>query len=641
MPAATRATARADGGRVDAAGGTVAKGLGAPLPRNLPACAGTRQRESWVDRDSSDTVLTRRGSRLYVHIAVEAMTTDLIAGTPAVTVRRAGARLEELVRSEGAWITVCLVAGALDAFIGRHAMNPDGISYIDMARTTLLVGLRGLVNGYWSPGYPALIAASLRIASPSAATEFPTVRALNFLIFAVTVWLWRAVLRSWTGESPRGAAGDSNSLRSSLVPIGFGIFLLLMLVAVPPSMVTPDLGVLAVTLLIVLSYQRLQVSESWAAAVALGACCGLGFWMKTVMFPLGAALLAVLFLVPASVTRARSRVAVAALVWLAISAPLIALVSAKVGHLSYGETGRLNYGWFVSSKEYHPLKILFDRTWPHTPRELLSAPRIIEFGSPVAGTFPLHADPSYWWQGTPTRFDVGAQVRALTVNGFEYARQALFDYSVVVAVLIGLAAVSRPTRRSDGPTRSVDVLLVWSILWLALYAVVHVESRLAAPAVLLLAVLRARNLLPGSSPQAASAVSAVLAAFVLVQTLSLGWTTIRQARDHVSPKYLAIAEQLGALALTPNTRIAVIGSHDGYESSFAHTAGLVVAAEVVDVEGSPQITNDNVAAVKAALAQAGIRAIVKTRGPLPAAESGWRQIRLDDGSVAGVLFTAP
>lgn len=569
------------------------------------------------------------------------MTTDLIADTPAVTVRRADTRLDGLVRSESAWMTVCLVAGALDAFIGRHAMNPDGISYIDMARTTMLVGLRGLVNGYWSPGYPALIVAALRIASPSAATEFPTVRALNFLIFAVTLWLWRAVLRSWTAESSRGAADDSNSLRSSLVPIGFGIFLLVVLVALPPSLVTPDLAVLATTLLIVLAYQRLRFSGNWAAPCALGASCALGFWMKTVMFLLGAALLALLFLIPPKVTRARSRIAVAAVVWLALSAPLIVLISAKVGHLSYGETGRLNYGWFVSSKGYQPLKISFDATWPHTPRELLSAPRIIEFGSPVVGTFPLHADPSYWWQGTPTSFHVGAQVRALAVNGFEYARQALFDYPVVVAVLIGLAAVSRAARRSAGSARSVDVLMVWSVLWLTLYALVHVESRLAAPAVLLLTVLAARNLLAGSPPKAARGVSAVLAAFVLVQTLSLGWTTLRQERDGVSPNYLAIAERLGALGLVPNTRIAVIGSHDGYESSFAHAAGLVVAAEVVDVQGSPQITNDNVAAVRAALAQAGIRAIVKTRGPLPAAESGWRQLRLDDGSVTGVLFTAP
>src|SRR5262249_42235485 len=110
------------------------------------------------------------------------MTIDLVAepsSAPKATVQRVRVGLDGLVRSESAWIVACLAAAAADAFIGRDAMNPDGISYIDMARAALLVGPRGLVNGYWSPGYPALIAAMLRLIRPGTAAEFAVVHLLN------------------------------------------------------------------------------------------------------------------------------------------------------------------------------------------------------------------------------------------------------------------------------------------------------------------------------------------------------------------------------------------------------------------------------------------------------------------------------
>ena len=139
------------------------------------------------------------------------------------------------------------------------------------------------------------------------------------------------------------------------------------------------------------------------AVLGAGASCALGFCMKTVMFLLGAALLALLFLIPPKVTRARSRIVMLPLSGSRSGLPRLP-TSSPEALTSYGETGRLNYGWFVSSKGYQPLKVCSMRRG-RTRRASCCRRR----GSSNSdrrwwGTFPLHADPSYWWQGTPTSF---------------------------------------------------------------------------------------------------------------------------------------------------------------------------------------------------------------------------------------------
>jgi hypothetical protein len=76
-----------------------------------------------------------------------------------------------------------LVCAAILTWNARYEMNPDGLSYIDIASETLRAGPSALVNGLWSPGYPALIAVMLGITHPSTEWEIPAVHFLNFVFF--------------------------------------------------------------------------------------------------------------------------------------------------------------------------------------------------------------------------------------------------------------------------------------------------------------------------------------------------------------------------------------------------------------------------------------------------------------------------
>jgi hypothetical protein len=390
----------------------------------------------------------------------------------------------------------------------------------------------------------------------------------------------------------------------------------------------------------VLCYQRLRTSGSWAAASALGLSAALAFWMKAVMFPLGAMLLPLLLAFPPSVSRARAKILAASVVWFAGAIPLIGLISARLGRLSYGETGHLNYAFYVlkaseaTDKEYDGSSLV------HPPRVLLAKPRIIEFGTPIPGTYPLHYDPSYWYEGIRTRFDFRDQARAVAVNAREYAIEWFSDYyQAILLTVVGLTAVYRVPRRREHETDGAFVLVVWSILWLVLYAAVHVERRLTAPAFLLLVILGVRAVLRGTPRRAALGVTAILVSYVLIKAGSLGRQTINELHDRQQPAYLQLADGLQALGLTPMTRLAIVGTYDGRNSEFAHAARLPIAAVIV-ADSNPTILETREGdAAKAVLAKAGIRAIVTRGAPLVFAPSEWLHIDLNDGTVASVLFT--
>ena len=73
-------------------------------------------------------------------------------------------------------------------------MNPDGISYIEMAREFAAGDSSALVNGYWSPLYPFAVGLALRVTDPGPAWEAGVAHLVNLLIYiaglAVLMWVW-------------------------------------------------------------------------------------------------------------------------------------------------------------------------------------------------------------------------------------------------------------------------------------------------------------------------------------------------------------------------------------------------------------------------------------------------------------------
>src|SRR5262249_40845346 len=65
------------------------------------------------------------------------------------------------VRRLARWLTVGLCL--LHAWVARHAINPDGISYIEVARAYLRGDAAGALNFYWGPLFSWLLAGAFAL----------------------------------------------------------------------------------------------------------------------------------------------------------------------------------------------------------------------------------------------------------------------------------------------------------------------------------------------------------------------------------------------------------------------------------------------------------------------------------------------
>jgi hypothetical protein len=90
---------------------------------------------------------------------------------------------------------LAIVLGGLHVWVYRNDLNPDSISYIEMAEASMRSGLHALVSGYWSPLYPALLSLGFRILHPSMYWEFTVVHLVNFVVYLADLFCFEFFLR--------------------------------------------------------------------------------------------------------------------------------------------------------------------------------------------------------------------------------------------------------------------------------------------------------------------------------------------------------------------------------------------------------------------------------------------------------------
>src|SRR5690606_37217410 len=95
--------------------------------------------------------------------------------------------------------------------------------------------------------------------------------------------------------------------------------------------------------------------------------------------------------------RSVSKVMLAAGIFLLISLPFIALISARKGALTIGEAGTVTYLRHVQGIPYpHWQGDPANNVRPHNPSQIIHpSPPIYYFGDPIGGTYPISTDPSY------------------------------------------------------------------------------------------------------------------------------------------------------------------------------------------------------------------------------------------------------
>lgn len=362
---------------------------------------------------------------------------------------------------------VLVALAVLQAWADRYAMNPDGISYLDMSRAVAAGHWAETINGYWSPLYSWLIGPIMRVTQLSAYWDFTLAHAVNFIIFLIALLGFEFFLRAFAHHE---RLSGPYWLKPFLTYAAFGWA---MLVWIGLDKVTPDIAVAAAVFFA--SGFAVRIATQRAVTfdfIGLGAALGAGYLAKGAMLPLAAA-----FIVPVTwLTRHRlRRAALVVATFAVIAVPFMIALSTKVGHPTTGEVAKLNYAWFVSGVRVY-------KHWRgdppetgipvHATRKILDNPPTYEFARPIGGTYPVWYDPAYWHEGMKIPIEPRMQLQRFLaeVQQLPWMFADLFVATVAMLVLV--------LRRQVRVQRNLALVVATPLLFaLLIYSIVHVEPR--------------------------------------------------------------------------------------------------------------------------------------------------------------------
>jgi hypothetical protein len=521
------------------------------------------------------------------------------------------------------WIT--------DGVSHAHKINTDGVSYLDMASDCLKGNWAALVNGYWSPAYPLLLAIWLRVFRPSAYWEGMTVRCLNCLILVATLLCFEYFLNGVINLS---------TTRPEMIPlprttrrvVGYTLFCWITIVGAAPSSDTPDAIVLAAVLLTAGLLLRIEAGKSnWIHFLALGTVLGVGYLAKSAMFPLAFVFLAATFLAMRSSGTPIARLIVSIVVFILISAPFVSALSKKQGHFTFGDSGAINYAEYVNGA---PHSIHWSGEPPgtgvplHPTRLLTQIPPVYEYARPIGGSYPPWTDPSYWYAGIRPRFKIGDQVAALRSSlvfffGLFRSLASLFAGFIVLLLWSDLAVFA-------------EILLARAFLWgpaiiaFGMYALVWTEVRYISGFIILLwaAAFSALQFSPSASTRAV--LRCVTLMIVLILGLQIvgfiGQSLANVSFDRSAPDW-QVSNALIADGIRPGDKVSFIGDAILYHY-WAHLSDVSIVSEVSG-EGTPMFWTAEPGVREktvALLARTGAKAIVARDVPWLRRSDGWKRV---------------
>lgn len=524
--------------------------------------------------------------------------------------------------------------------------NADGVSYLHIASRFHAGDWRAAGNGYWSPLYPAVLAGGRRIAAllPGAPRpELAVVFAVNVTVFAIAALAFARL--AWLLFTPVPAPAPA--LVALRVVAAAAIALWSLVRFIGATTVTPDALLAAILYL-----AAAELVGAWrgppsaARDVRMGVLLAAGYWTKAVFLPVSAAAIAAyLLVVRRAADRADARrgergarrpvvfprVLVATLV---LCLPLVALQSWTQGRPSFGETGRLNYRWYVGGAPRaepvrEPPAATRGRKDPAAVA-LDSVPGAVLFTGPADGAFPYWQDPSRYEPAGIGPLSWAAQWRAIRFN--------LPWYRATGGALFGAALVAAAGAWLAGGRRR------WGRLWctvpaaatLALYTLTHVEGRMgAAPlACILLALLALHDPAPRGGRRAAKLLEG--GALAVLAALALGRVSNRIPRAPTTMLRDAdvLPQALREAGLATGATVGVAG--EPYGMRWAHETGthvmVVVPAAVVSDGALAAVlreSRDRGTALAGIVVPPAVRVPLQGALPLP---GGWRLVRGDGGA---------
>ena len=572
-----------------------------------------------------------------------------------------------------AYALLMMLAALGYARYDSYMMDGDGTAFLDIAQDLNSHRAGLAVNGYWNPGYPAVLALAERVVHPRLWNELAVVRYTNVLIFglamAASVFFTTGLLR-FRPETPQEGTGISVP-SGALHLLGLALLVLSMGRELPIAAPRADTLLLVFLLLSGGLLLRILDAAGLLAYFGLGLALGCAYLTKSFAFlpslVLLLALLAWSFRRPAMTrTRAIAGVVLAAAVFALTAGPYALAISQELHHVTTGESARLNYAFFIDmTPRWHEWfhQDLGHASGPfvHPEAALSTRPPVFSYAAHPNGTFPLWFDPAWWTAGLKPHFWLRGHAVRLARNLVVFFRYLLGrpEIPVLLAVLLAFgSALPRLAGRSSTVRERrawwAFAPVAWGAFMFLIYLPIDLQDRyLTGPLLLVTLPLFARlRVQPGEGePGLDRRLGAIENAVPVVATasivlfagiaLSQSATYLADRRRHIppgeqrhagfDPQIFTAAAALDRLGAHPGEKVACMGDLACYTDFYwARLAGVQILGEVeTPGEANPVTVWNSIAdkrAVTEPLAHMGLRYLVSLFPNSATKPHGWIQL---------------
>jgi hypothetical protein len=478
---------------------------------------------------------------------------------------------------------------------------------------------------------------------------------VNLIVFIFALGTFTFFFRCWSTSIPEYEQA-SRTDKGLFTLFAFAAFLWFTSALIEIPLMTPDMLTAAMVLLLAaMGCRATQPGAGCKRFAGMGALLGLGIYVKAALFPLAFAFIALLFLSLARTSEIPRKKLLAFLalttgLCASVAAPLVVCMSMQEGKFTIGDTGKLNYLWVVD--KFEPSHTGWSGgTAPeygtplHPPRRLMENPTVLEFATPIAGTYPLWHSPGYWYAGAKTVFNLRKQILALRASLHELMEIPIRVYGsdgfIGGAILLFVLSIGKSTKTS--PSRMSFWLPAWLLVACAMYALVWAHWRYVAVFLLLLCLEIYRALIFRVERRVAIGVCAI-AMLIAMTPLALSAakslaTTARQFRHPVDEDYVITAHNLQQLGLQPGDKLAIVG--EVLHPYYARYDRLRVVSQIPDAGEFWRLNATDQKRVEDRLASIGVTALVAFNRPSNDQVGGWKEAGALEGRTVSVLFLAP
>ncbi|NYF78470.1 hypothetical protein [Granulicella arctica] len=518
------------------------------------------------------------------------------------------------------WPFFCALAVVVTfgyALYDKYQIDGDAVAYMDIGDLLRSHQWAGAVNAYWNPLYPAALALGHIVFHATRYTELHAYYMTNFGIFLLemvaVVAFTDSIIRLRTArETANTGAGIFLLERYALRYIGVGLLLIATQRELSLGKVRPDALLQALLLLGLAALLNHLATGLLRYAALMGVALGLAYLTKSFAFLF--TLLCILALVAFrwiwqrhAPVRALVAGGLAFVCFALVAGPYIAALSKQKGHFDFGDSGALNYAWYVGGTEKMHLQPYQTSQFgsaevrlKHPEKELLHAPQVFSYKLLPYGTYPDWFDATFWNDSIKPHNTLRGEIPRVSRNVVLVFRY-IFNHPegwILLGLLIFLGsrlrAGWRPTANAFWLTPILLGLGIWGI-----YGMVNIEERyvtigylaLVLPLFAMLQVSPAAEAV--QRPTGIFKTASVLALLFALLFAGESGRTVLDLRRYLSAagspggwydaEMVHTAQALNALGVGPGDTIACIGYRACLDDHYwARLAGVRILTEVYD-----------------------------------------------------------